>query len=152
MRSMILASFFLLAACGGDDGPGDDDPVTPDADPDEPDADPGAPDAMPAATETATLQLGPGQAEEGEFEAGPGDRVHIRMTAPTASMNWNIHAHLGGDTQYVIEEKGKMTVDYWFEPTEQAEYYLMPQNASATVLEVEVQIDFYGGASFLGWL
>lgn len=105
----------------------------------------------PSSVETEILQLGPGGAVEGVFNAGPGDRIHVMMSAPEPQIDWNIHAHAAGNTTYYIEEANLAAVDYWFEPTDQLEYFLMPQNSSAADLTVTVTVEFYGDATFVAW-
>lgn len=146
--TLLVALTTATPACG-DDGHDDHDHA-PDADPSQPDA-PG-PDAAPNAVETATLTLNPGQFEEGVVTAGPGDRIHILLSAPTPDIAWNIHGHAGGGTQTVIEEDDKMTVDYWFEPTEQSDWYVMPGNSGSDTLTIDVTLEIYGDATFGGWL
>ena len=136
----ICPVLLVIAACGG----------TPASQ--APDAEPGAPDAGPAFTETRQLQLSPGQFVEAEFEAGPGDRIHVTMTAATPTIAWNIHGHAGGGVQTIVEEDDVMAVDYWFEPDSQADWWLMPGNSGAETLTIDVTMDFYGGATFTEWL
>jgi hypothetical protein len=136
----ICLILLALAACG-DDG-------TPQA----PDAEPGSPDAGPSSTEARQLQLTSGQFVEGEFVAGPGDRVHIVMTAPSPDLAWNIHTHEGSVVRTIIEEDNLMMVDYWFDPDAQTDWWLMPGNSGTATLTVDVTIDFYGDATFTEWL
>ncbi len=136
----ICLILLVLAACG------DGTAQVP------PDAEPGTPDAGPTSTETRQLQLTSGQFVEAEFVAGPGDRVHIVMTAPTADLAWNIHTHEGSTVRNVIEEDNVMMVDYWFDPDAQTDWWLMPGNSGTGTLTVDVTIDFYGAATFTEWL
>ena len=135
----ICLILLLVAACGGG---------TPQA----PDAEPGAPDAGPASTETRQLSLSSGQFVEAEFVAGPGDRVHVLMTAPTADIAWNIHTHDGSTVRTIIEEDNLMMVDYWFDADTQTDWWLMPGNSGPATLTVDVTMDFYGDATFTEWL
>ena len=137
----------MLAACGG----GTSQLPAPDADPGAPDA--GPPDApVPTSTETRQLQLSSGQFVEGEFVAGPGDRVHVVMTAPAAEIAWNIHTHDGATVRTIIEEDNVMMVDYWFDPDTQTDWWLMPGNSGPGTLTVDVTIEFFGAATFTEWL
>ena len=137
--SRICLILLGLAACGGNTAQ-------------VPDAEPGAPDAGPTATETRQLQLNAGQFVEAEFVAGPGDRVHVIMTAPSAEIAWNIHTHVGSTVTTVIEEDNVMSVDYWFEADMQTDWWLMPGNSGDGTLTVDVTMDFYGDATFTEWL
>ena len=145
---MVLLPLLVLAACG-DDGGGTVDP--PDADPGAPDA--GPPDAaIPAQVEMRTLTLAPGGSAEGVFEAGPDDRVHILLGAATPTIAWNIHGHVGGDTQIIVMEDDVMMVDYWYDPESQTDWFLQPVNSGNVTLMIDVTIELYGGATFIEWL
>jgi hypothetical protein len=146
-RSFLLVSCLAVAACGDDGG-----------NPDNPDADPGAPDAgppdaaIPADVEMRTLTLAPGGSAEGVFEAGPDDRVRILLSAATPTIAWNIHGHVGGETQTIVMEDDVMMVDYWYEPESQTDWFLQPVNSGNVTLMIDVTIELYAGATFIEWL
>lgn len=144
-RALVLLC--LLAACGDDGG----DPVAPDAAETSGDAGP-ADAAIPAEIEMRTLTLSPGGSAEGVFEAGPDDRVRILMTAATPTIAWNIHGHVGGETQTIVMEDDVMTVDYWYDPESQTDWFLQPVNSGNVTLMIEVTIELYAGATFIEWL
>ena len=143
---MALALAVLASACGGDD-----DPVAIDADVNAPDA---GPDALPepAHVEEMTFNLLGGRFVEAELNAGPGDAVHVILSAPRAEMAWNIHGHANGETQIIIEEDDVMMVDYWFWPDSQALWYVMPGHSGSGTLDIEVRLELYGDAEWVGWL
>jgi hypothetical protein len=146
-RLLVVVTCLGSAACSGDDG-GED---TPDAAATTGDAGP-ADAAIPADVETRTLTLSPGGSAEGVFEAGPDDRVHILLSAATPTIAWNIHGHVGGDTQTIVMEDDVMTVDYWYDPESQTDWYLQPVNSGNVTLMIDVTIELYNGATFVEWL
>ncbi|MCB9560786.1 MAG: hypothetical protein H6708_10305 [Kofleriaceae bacterium] len=154
MRTFLLSLSLIaapaLAACGGDDGHDHDHDVV--------DANPGAPDGGPpdaevaAAVETMTFTLAPGVFAEGSFTAGAGDRVVIELGAATPIIAWNVHGHVGGGTQTIIEGDNEQTVTYEFSPTETGDWFVMLGNSGADTADFTATLSFYGDASFGQWL
>ncbi|MDQ3366696.1 MAG: hypothetical protein M3680_14825 [Myxococcota bacterium] len=136
-HSLLLCS--LLAACG-DNGGESVDAFVP--------ADISQLDATPRETITDTHTLAPGELIEGIMTAGPGDIVGIALAAPTPDLEWNIHGHANGGTQVVYEELDRMTVAYVFQPTAQADWYLLIRNGGTVNLTVELRADLYGAAAW----
>ena len=85
------------------------------------------------------------------LEGGAGDRAVIRVTAPLAKLDWNIHGHASGGTQTVIEAFAVAAVDYSFEPTAQADWYLLLRNKDTAPMAVDVDIELYGTMQWSGW-
>ena len=146
MRPHILASLLAVAACG-DDGHdhdhGPDAAVNGDATPDA---------AVPADVETSALTLAPGEFVEAVFEAGPDDRVRVLLSAPGESIAWNIHGHVGGETQVIVEGNDQMSVEYDYVPEAQEDWYLLVGNSSGAQTTIDVTLELYGGATFTEWL
>lgn len=140
-RLIILALTTVLAACGADAG-------TPDATPADTSV---SPDAAPRAQVSDTRTLQPGQLAEGTWNAGPADRVVIRLAAPTADMDWNIHGHANGGTQTVAEDYKQTSATYEFVPSAQAEWWLLLRNSGTAPLTITVSMDLYGDAAWNGW-
>ena len=76
---------------------------------------------------------------------GSGDVAVIHLTAPTATMDWNIHGHANGGTQVIYEELKKMSMDYVFSPTMHADWYLLIRNSGPTDMTVQVKVELFGG-------
>ncbi|MEZ4365996.1 MAG: hypothetical protein R2939_06870 [Kofleriaceae bacterium] len=115
----------------------------------EPDAAPGTPDAAPVVVDE-TRTLIPTQIDEGVFTAGPGAVITITATSSAATLDWNIHGHAGGGTQTVTEAFGVGSIAYTFEPTAQADWFLLLRNSGAADIDVDIRLDIVGG-TFSGW-
>lgn len=135
MTRLALA-LLMFAACG------DDGAVLPDA---------SAPDAMAREVITATKALQVGELVEGTMTGGAGDIAVITLTAPTATMGWNIHGHANGATQVIFEEHQMMNVTYTFSPSTVAEWYLLVRNEGQVNMEVMVKVELFGGMAW-AWL
>jgi hypothetical protein len=132
-RTLMLT--LLLGACGDNLG-------APDAALGPGDA--SATDATPRQVVMDPHTLVPGEFIEGVMTGGPGDTVGIRLTAPVAKMAWNIHGHANGETQVVHEEFDQMTAEYVFQPTAQADWYLLVRNDNSTDMTVQIEVALYG--------
>ena len=140
-RSLAAALVCAVAALGGC---GDDPAASVDASP--------APiDAAPREVVAADRSLLVGEIAEGILAGGAGDRAVIRVTAPLAMLDWNIHGHASGATQTVVEAFAVASVDYSFEPTAQADWYLLLRNKATAPMAVEVEIELYGTMQWSGW-
>lgn len=104
-----------------------------------------SPDAVPRETVMEGLLLEPGELTEGIMTGGAGDVASIRLTAPVAELDWNIHGHANGSTQVIAEEYNVMSLDYVFSPTAQADWYLLIRNSGPTDMTVQVKVELYGG-------
>jgi len=132
-----------LAACSGGGGP----PAIPDAAP-AADADVTIDAAPPRETVSTTQPLQPGEIVEGIMHGGAADRVLIHLEAPSATLDWNIHAHPGGSTVTVYEELDRMTVDYAFVPSTQGDWFLLLKNGGPTNMDVKVRVGLYGAVTW----
>ncbi len=99
----------------------------------------------------ATRALQVGELVEGSMTGGPGDTAVITLSAPVAEIGWNIHGHANGSTQVVYQEHDKLTVDYTFSPTAQAEWYLLVRNEGVANMDVMVKVELYGAMAW-AWL
>src|SRR4051812_9367920 len=111
-RAIVMGCVLALAACGGD---GDNPAV--DAAPATIDADLTIDAAPPREVFMSTEPLEAGEVKEAKMIGGgatSGDRAIIHLTAPSAKLDWNIHAHPNGTTVTVHEELGQMTVTFDF--------------------------------------
>jgi hypothetical protein len=139
-RSLLLAALtfaaLALAACGGDDTGSATDaaPI---------DQGTGV-DAAPRQVILETVSLVPGELAEGIMTGGPSDYAVIHLEAPVAELDWNIHGHAGGATQTVFEQLNQRTVDYVFEPTATADWYLLLRNSGPAAMDVTVRVELYG--------
>lgn len=131
MRPLTLA--LALAACGGS---GDDGPT---------------PDAAPRQVVTETRQLLVGELVEATLTGGPADAAALSLTAPVAKLDWNIHGHPGSSTETVKEELGVMAASYTFEPSAQADWFLLLRNKDTAPMAVEVRIELYGAMQWSGF-
>lgn len=122
----------VLAGCG------DDGTALP--------TDAAAPDSAPAPREVVmeTQSLAPGELAEGIMTGGVGGRAVIHLEAPVAELDWNIHGHAGGGTQTVFEQLNQRIVDYVFEPTATADWYLLLRNSGPAAMDVTVRVELYG--------
>jgi len=136
----LLIPIMFLVACGGDNNvPLDpDSPVLPQ------DSGPPVDLGPPRETFTSSQLLAIGEIAEAEMIGGPADRAIIKLMAPAAELDWNIHSHPGGSTINVVTENNVMTVTYDFVPTEQFEWYLLLKNTGPTEMTVDVVVDLYG--------
>lgn len=140
MKAFALA--LVLAACGNGGS------TTPDPDSALP-ADGPLPDLPPPReTKSSTQLMQPGEVLEAEMIGGPTDRAIIKLTAPAAELDWNIHSHPNGMTINVVTEMNVMTVTYDFVPTEQFDWYLLLRNSGPTDMSVDVVVDLYGTMTF----
>lgn len=137
IKLLVLA--IVLAACGGGSNPDPDAPVI------VPPLDSLGP---PRETFRATQPLQAGELVEGIMPGGAADRAIIRLTAPIAELDWNIHAHPASGLVVVDEDFNVMTVEYDFVPSEQAEWFLLIKNSGPTNMDVEVEVDLYGEITF----
>lgn len=126
-----------LVACG------DDGAQVPDAAP-AADADLSVDAAPPRETIMATQSMVPSELVEGIMTGGPNDVALIHLEAPNSELDWNIHGHAGGATQTVYEELNKMTVDYVFIPSAQADWWLLLRNSGPISIDVKVTVKLYG--------
>jgi hypothetical protein len=132
----IATALFVLVACGDDGGsmpPVDADPTV----------DMG-PDAMPREVITAIQALQPGELVEGIMTSGPGDKARIVLHGQFPAVSFNIHGHAGSGTQVVYEEFNQMDVEYIFEPTAQARWFLLVRNDGNIAMEVDVRVEMHG--------
>jgi hypothetical protein len=135
MRLARILPVCLLAVGCGDDG-GSDLPPAVDALP---------PDAAPREVIMENLLLEPGELTEGIMTGGAGDVASIHLSAPAPEIDWNIHGHANGGTQVIYEEYNKMTMDYVFSPTQQADWYLLIRNSGPTDMTIQIKVELHGG-------
>lgn len=139
-----LGFLVLFAACGGGS-----DPVAPDPDSSTIPPDGPLPDLPPPReTKSETKSMEVGELIEAKMVGGPSDRAVIKLTAPTASLDWNIHSHPNGSTINVVSENDALTVEYDFVPTEETDWFLLLRNGGSTNMDVLVVIDLYGAMTF----
>jgi hypothetical protein len=108
-------------------------------------------DVMPRETVTDSKTLLASELGEATLHGGAGDLARIRLSAPIAKLDWNLHGHTGGGTQTVHEELGIATADYTFAPEAPAEWSLLLRNRDTAPLTVEVHIELYGEITWSGW-
>ena len=138
MRSYFVLFVLALAACGGDGATLVDASIEP--------------DAAPRQIVMENVPLVVNAIEESKLVGGPGDIARIRVTAPSESLDWNIHAHPNGMTVVVSEGFRVMTVDYVFAPNMQADWYLLLRNKGQTDMTVQLTIELYENLMWSGWL
>lgn len=142
IRSVVhAAALASLVACGGGD------PAIPDA---AAVADANGIDAAPPRERIAdpqVLQVN-GGAVEGIMHGGPGDVVLLHFEAPANSLSWNLHTHLDGGTQVIVEEFERSVVDFRFEPPRVADWYLLLRNDGLTDIEVKIDVGLYGNVTW----
>jgi hypothetical protein len=137
MKRLGIALALALVACGGDSK------TTPD------DADPTVDVPPPREVHMSVQQLQPSELVEGLIIGGdPGDRAIIHLTAPTATLDWNIHAHPAGSTITVYEELRIMTATFDFIPSENTEWYLLLRNSGNVTMDVDVKVELFGAMTF----
>jgi hypothetical protein len=145
MRALALV-VVLVAACGDDDGPNGNGSGTIDA---APAADASGVDAAPPRELIMeTVPLVPGELAEGIMTGGPNDLALIHLEAPVSELDWNIHGHPNNTTIVVYEELNKMTVDYAYTPSAQADWYLLIRNSGPTNMDIKVRVGLYGAMSW----
>jgi hypothetical protein len=142
MRIALLAVF--LAACNGGGKSAPDAFVPPDISP--------TMDAMPRQTVMESITLVPTELVEARLTGGPGDIAGLRLMAPAAELDWNIHGHANGGTQVVDEALNQMLVEYVFQPTSQADWYLLLRNSGPTDMTIQVRIELFGAITWSGWI
>lgn len=106
---------------------------------------------VPRDTVTDSTLLLPGMLIEGIWQAGPNDRVGLSLDTSVAGLDWDIHGHANNGTQEVTSGFGVMTVSYDFHPPEQTQWYLLLRNSSTTMLRIDVHMDLFGEAQWVGW-
>ena len=143
-RPPILVTLAALAALAALGGCGDDPAMLLDASP-------VVTDAAPRQVVSADRTLLVGEIAEGILAGGAGDRAVIRVTAPLAKLDWNLHGHASGGTQTVVEELAVAAVEYAFVPTAQADWYLLLRNRDAASMAVTVDIELFGNMQWSGW-
>ena len=111
------------------------------------------PDASTMLRQTVTDQetLLPGMLIEGSWLAGPGDQVGLTLSTTVAGMDWDIHGHANNGTQEIVSGFAQMSATYMFEPPQQAQWYLLVRNSASSTLTIDVAMDLYGGAQWVGW-
>lgn len=134
MRSFVSIALLLTTGCGSS---ADDSVSGVDA------------NVRETARQTKTLLIG--ELVEASLNGGPADGATIRMTAPVAEIEWNLHGHADGETQLVHEEQGVMAVDYAFVPTAPAEWSLLLRNGAPAPLTVQIEVDLYGDMQWQGF-
>ncbi|CAN5822489.1 hypothetical protein BH11MYX3_BH11MYX3_45690 [soil metagenome] len=142
MKLILLAGLVgLVGACGDDGAKLPDAAVAADANL--------AIDAAPAReTIIATQPLQPGELVEAIMHGGPGDTALLHLSAPTATMDWNIHSHASGHAVTVYEELGKLTVDYPFTPGANGDWFLLIRNSGTVDMSVQVDAKLYGAMTW----
>lgn len=120
-RSLAATILGAVAAVAALGGCGDD-PAAP------VDAPPAPTDAAPRLVVSADRTLLVGEIAEGILAGGAGDRAVIRVTAPLAKL-----------------------IDDSFEPTAQADWYLLLRNKDTAPMAVDVDIELYGNLQWSGW-
>lgn len=141
MRALFLV---LLVACGGGS-----DPVTPEPDTSLTPPDVALPDLPPPReTKTSTVPMEVGEVIEAKMIGGTADRAIIKLTAPAAVLDWDIHSHPNGTTIRVVSQNDVMTVEYDFVPDQEADWFLLLRNGGTTNMDVQVVVDLYGAMTF----
>ena len=105
-------------------------------------------DAIPRQTVSAPVMLDPGMLVEGFWMAGPDDQIGLGLDTSVAALDWDIHAHQNGGTQEVVYGFAQVTIRYDFQPTEQAQWYLLLRNGGTTSLSIDVHMDLFGNAQW----
>jgi hypothetical protein len=135
-----------LGACKSDPKPDVDAPIA------AIDADLTIDAAPPRETLDLVQPLQPGELVEaimiGGGPGGNGDRAIIKLTAPTPTLDWNIHAHPDGSTVTVHEENDVMTAEYDFIPNQNAEWFLLLRNGGGVNMDVQLEIKLFGAMTF----
>ena len=108
-------------------------------------------DARETSTFDTTLPLQPGQVAEGLWAAKPEQIISIQLSAETADLDWDIHAHPDGGTDTVIAEFARDAVDYTFTPPSDEQWFLLVRNHGAVEMDLQVHLAMYGGATWAGW-
>jgi hypothetical protein len=131
MRSILVFWVFVALGCGG--------------------ADPADPGGVPREVIDDTRTLLVGELAEGILTGGSADKVVMQLSAPSATLDWNIHGHPGSTTETVAEGFDQMDVDYTFVPSEQADWYLLVRNRGTAPLDVAVHLELFGAVTWSGW-
>ncbi|HWO20073.1 MAG TPA: hypothetical protein VNO30_14905 [Kofleriaceae bacterium] len=108
-------------------------------------------DAMPRQVVTENVPLVVNEIVEAILVGGPGDYARLQMSASGAPLDWNMHGHANGSTQVVKEELKVPSVDYLFQPTAQADWYLLIRNKGQTDITVQLKIELFGEMTWSGW-
>jgi hypothetical protein len=108
-------------------------------------------DAVPRLVTTDQQTLLGGMLIEGSWLAGPSDAVGLELVTPTGTFDWDIHAHTGTGTQDVVSGFALTTVTYAFDPTQHAQWYLLLRNSSTDPITIEIRMELYGDAQWIGW-
>jgi hypothetical protein len=144
--AVALGAALALVACKSDDAPAADAP------PAAIDADTSIDAAPPRETMNLVQPLAAGEVVEavmkGGAPGGNGDRAIIKLTAPTMTLDWNIHAHPNGSTVTVHEELDVLTTEYDFIPNETADWFLLLRNGGGVSMDVQLEIKLYGAMTF----
>ncbi len=145
--ALVLAASVVLCACDGD---GDDDDVADtDAAPGTPDAAPG-PDAAPVTTETHQYTLPAGSFKEPTLMMQQGATLMLAFTA-TGTLEWNLHAHAGGATKYLLMGEDASHAETFTAPAT-GEYYLLWKNPTgAPSVTLDVTLGLGEGATLVNW-
>lgn len=98
--------------------------------------------------DSRTLQLG--DILEGEWQAGPGDRIFVSIDG-TRPFGWNIHGHGGGETITIVEDFEQTHVEHEFEPPEGGTWNLLIANRGGEALDITVHMELYNAAEWTGW-
>jgi hypothetical protein len=138
----VLAALLFTAACGDDDSTPATDAPTGEID---------APSGGPRETVTRSVTLNAGASKEAEVRLNAaGDKVHVRIMTPVASLAWNVHTHNAGETQTLIEESAVDLVDYEISGIPN-DYWVLLVNGSNR-MTFDVNLDLYGEATYTGGL
>jgi len=141
MKTWLLIA---LVACGGNGGSTPDPDTLPPPPPDGP-----LPDLPPPReTVTKTYSLAVGELAEAQMTGGAADRAVLRLSAPVAGIDWNIHSHPNGTTINVVVQEGVMESTYDFVPTEEADWYLLVRNGGPANMDIQVVADLYGAMTY----
>jgi hypothetical protein len=106
---------------------------------------------MPRQVVTENVPLVVNEIVEAVLVGGPGDYARLQMSAGGAVLDWNLHGHANGGTQVVMEELKVTSVDYLFQPTARADWYLLLRNKGQTDIVVQLKIELFGEMTWSGW-
>lgn len=98
--------------------------------------------------DSLTLQLG--DIIEGEWQAGPRDRIFVSIDG-TRPFGWNIHGHGGSEAITIIEDFDQTHVEHEFEPPVNGTWNLLVANRGGEALDVAVHMELYNAAEWSGW-
>ncbi len=108
-------------------------------------------DATVRQTVTDSVTLQPGMLIEGSWTAGSSDLIGLDGNTTVAGMDWDIHGHADGGTQEIIAAFAQKTITYEFQPTQQAQWFLLLRNSSPAPLTITIHMDLFGAAEWNGW-